>query len=244
MKRYCGKIIKHYLVIIGAIILNVPSPIWAQGPFGYDTPLGYEIYNYSDNPVSTQTVLANDWGSKASNYDGLTVVSWMIVDQKDGTELFNFYNGNNENILKIIYNKGTLVFQRERPRGSVGNFNSYDYILYDRMFDSNYGLWEIRIYFTANFFWIQTTPIESGAGQKSYLSPIFFGLNNSLQDNMSQYIQPNSGNTRIVVGNASVPNGVNQVKVYAFKYDDLRKDIQEKFCDPFNFAIGEDDMEY
>lgn len=246
MKRLSDKISQYILVIAGLLLLSVH--LKAQGPYDYNTPLGKNIYNFSLYPTNTHTVYAQEWGSAATGFNGLTLVTMMTIDQNKKTEIFNFYNSNSENYLKIFSGQGTLTFRRMKPKGSVGNFEYFDYILYDRMFNLKYGTsstWEIRLYFTSDFFWIQTTPVVSGSNEKSFLSPVYFGLNNMLQkNNMYDFINAAEGRTKIIVGNEQVVNGVKQVAVYAFQYDELQKHIQDNFCNPFNISIEEGDFEY
>lgn len=244
MKSQSKKIMRYALIFCAILISGFQMGAWAQD-FDYDTPLGKQIHRYNLSPLNQYTISAQEWGSAATGFNGLTVVAMINIPPNLHAELFNFYNKNNEKYMTIFHEQGTLSIRRYKPNNSVGNFQSYNYILYDRLFNSKYDTWEIRLYFTSNFIWIQTTPVISGQTLPSYLSPVYFGVDNMLQkNNFSDFINADDSNTRIVVGNNIINQGVRQVAVYTFQYDDLRKDIQQKFCDPFNRYVGANEEEY
>lgn len=244
MKRLSKKIIQYALIFFLILISGSQLGIKAQD-FDYDTPLDKQIHRYNLRPVNQYTIKAQEWGSAATGYNGLTAVAMMQVDPYVDKEVFQFYNKNNERYMTVFLEKETLSIRRYRPKNSVGSFEYYDYILYDRLFNEASDTWEIRLYFTANFMWIQTTPVISGQSLPSYLSPVYFGADNMLQkNNFSDFINANDNYTRIVVGSQSIKDGVMQVAVYAFHYKDLREDIQKKFCDPFNTSFEQEDFEF
>lgn len=244
MKQILSKI-NCAVILIGILIFLGNIEINAQGPFTYDTPLGKKIHTYSLSPQNTYSAYAQEWGGAATGFDGLTVVAMINILPNVKSEVFQFYNRSNEKHLTVFYEDGTLNLRRVRPRNSVGNFEYYDYVLYDRMFESGYDTWEVRLYFTSDFLWVQTTPVTSSGNEKSYLSPIYFGLDNMLQkDNMYDFINASDSNTRIVIGSNFISNGVKQVAVYAFQYVDLRKDIQDNFCNPFTNGVYDGEEEY
>lgn len=245
MKRLSKKIMRFALICCTILVSGFQMGVRAQ-PYDYDTPLGKQIHRYNLSPLRQYTISAQEWGSAATGFNGLTVVAMMKIHPDIYKEVFQFYNKNNEKYMTVFHEKGTLSFRRWKPKGSVGNFEYYDYKLYDRLFDSPYYTWEIRLYFTSNFMWIQTTPIIPGGNAlSSYLSPVYFGLDNMLQkNNFYDFINAVDSNTRIVVGSNFIEDGVMQVAVYAFQYDDLRNDIQQNFCDPFNRYVGANEEEY
>lgn len=246
MKKFLNSIIKYSVGILVFLSISSYSIISAQVRTDYDTPLGKKIYVFGHYPTNTHTVYAQEWGSAATGYDGLTISAVLQLDGNSTslTNLFDFFNQNSENYLSVYVENSTLVLRRFKPNGSVGNFPYYDYILYDQLFDSNYTTWEVRLYFTSNFIWIQTSPVVSGTDLYHYYSPLYFGVDNLFQkNNMYDFINAIDNKTRIVV-NSNYKFGLVSVVIYAFQYDELRKDIQQNFCDPFNIAIADNEEDY
>jgi hypothetical protein len=76
--------------------------------------------------------------------------------------------------LDILYDSGTLTFRRKMSPGSK---YYYDYNLFDPMFQRTGDelTWEIRVFFTSYFFWVETRDTRILLG-RHYHAPIFFGV--------------------------------------------------------------------
>lgn len=195
---------------------------FAQGPFNYDTPLGKRIYG--QNVIGKELVIDPvEFGSEMTGYDGLAIVTTVEMYLDRMQKLLSFTNSLQEKYLEIFYSEKTLTFRRYYS----GTTDYYDYTLYDQLFANQVvRRFEVRLYCTAFFFWIQVA-VDGG----NYLSPVYFGLNTPNRPNMQELIDANS-KARIIIGDRTNPDAlfsIRGVSAYAFHYDELRQDIYTRF---------------
>ncbi|WP_165043832.1 hypothetical protein [Dysgonomonas sp. ZJ709] len=238
MNRYILKL------ILGTVLFIFSSnPLSAQGgPYDYDTPLNpLSLWGlHADTKIAT--IYPLEWGSSATEFDGLVIVAKMQFDPINTTrKLYTFYNQYAEKYLEVFYKENTIMFRRYNV-GSLIDY--YDYTLYDPLFityrpDS----WTVKFYFTSAFFWIQTN-LESES--KNYLSPVFFGVNTLQRDNMKDMIDPTDRHTMIEVGDEHAPDDflLKQIHVHPFKYYELRRDIYTNFSRATATAIDGANFDY
>lgn len=230
------KIIKLILIIILLTTISFVNEIGAQ-PYAYNTPLDKEIYSESASGKSSFIIRPTDWIAPTADRDGITITTVIQMDPatKENVDICTFYDnrsGKLEPIVKIFFDNYTFCFRRY-----LSETVYYDYILYDRLFtDDSWKVnkWNVRIYFTAVSFWIQTY-LKDTVGQ-NYLSPTFFGLNILNNDFMKRILQRDQA-MWILLGTenpAHIP--IFQIEdgysVYAYNYNELRLDIHNKFSWP------------
>lgn len=228
-------------MILTVICYSIWGISFAQGPFSYDTPLGKRIY--SQNVTSKElTIDPIEFGSEMMGYDGLTIVTTVEMYLDRIQRLFAFTNSMQEKYLEIFYSEKTMTLRRYYS----GTTDYYDYILYDQLFDEQpLRRFEIRLYCTGFFFWIQVA-VDKG----NYLSPVYFGLNTPNRPNMEELINANN-KARIIIGDSTNPDAffsMHGATAYAFHYNELRNDIYTRFsrgADAVGVALSpNEDEEY
>ncbi len=225
-------------LVLCIVLISVNKNSFAQGPYLYDTPLGQKIYGLTPAPVKETTIYAEQWGSDAIGYDGLTLVnSFEFNPDNSLLRLYAFTNQYAETYLEVFYKGKTIMLRRFIP-GSRSDY--YDYILFDPLFvASQKSIWTVKFYFTASFFWIQTTL----DGQNlNYLSPVYFGVNTLHRTNMNDLIDANPYAT-IVLGDNNAPSDffVKESSVHVFHYSELMADIESRLSWPSGIFLEEND---
>ena len=142
------------------VFLLLSSGVYAQDKHSYATPLGKSIF-YREVRDANRTVLRmSEVGSISAGTDGLVLVFNMRQDLSKVTrplKLVSFNSTSEEanSHLEIYYHQGTITIRRKTAPNSA---YYYDYNLYDPMFTADGGVvqWEVHLYFTGYFLWIET----------------------------------------------------------------------------------------
>lgn len=228
MKNLLLKLVCIIVVLYGYVNVH------AQDNHNYQTPLGKSLY-YQDVTDANRKVLSmNEISTLTEGRDGLTVVFSMRQDLSKVTrslKLLSFTATTEEQShLDIFYDSGTITVRRKMAPGSS---LYYDYNLYDPMFDVSSGVvtWEVHLYFTAYFFWIETRNINQLTNNKWH-APIFFGINLPGNDYMAKYLG-RSADAKIVFGDANPSTTFtmpDEVEIREFTYSELKDELQNNFC--------------
>jgi hypothetical protein len=133
--------------------------------------------------------------------------------------------------LDILYDSGTLTFRRKMSPGSK---YYYDYNLFDPMFQRTGDelTWEIRVFFTSYFFWVETRDTRILLG-RHYHAPIFFGVDLPGQNFMSDYLnRMRTGKWIFGDPDGSQPFTMpSEIEIYDFNYSQLKDELQSHFCE-------------
>lgn len=217
------------------VLLLLSPGAYAQDNHNYATPKGTQVYFKEVQSADRMMLKMNELSALPENTDGLCVsitlrtnLSSVITPLK----LFSFTSTTETaSFMDVFYSEGTLTFRRKIDSGS--DFY-YDYHLYDPLFVVESGTisWEVNLFFTAYFFWIETRNLRLTLNNK-YHSPIFFGINLPNHNFMTDYLG-RSENARLVFGDPNPPAPFTmpeEVVVYAFNYASLKDELQKNFCD-------------
>lgn len=215
-------------------IVLVPWSVFAQDNHNYLTPLGNSLY-YKEVQDANRMVLAmNEISSISQGKDGLVVIFSMQQDLSKVTKplkLLSFTMDTEENsYIDIFYNDSTLTIRRKFRPGSP---YYYDYSLYDPMFTVDAGVtkWEVHLFFTGYFFWVETRNANKLMENKWH-APIFFGINLPGIDYMSNYLGRQS-DAKLIFGDANPSTTFtmpDEIEIREFKYTELKDELQTNFC--------------
>lgn len=222
----------RFLLLLMSLAIIVE--VWAQDKHDYVTPSGKSVF-FRDVVDANRTVLRmNEISPLTTDKDGLMVSFDMRANLSLITrplKLLSFtLETEEQSFLDVFYDKGTLTFRRKYSSGS--SFY-YDYNLYDPLFLVEAGemTWEVHLFFTASFFWIETRHTRLLTDNKWH-GPIFFGLNLPIRACMNDYLN-RSADAKIIFGDAN-PSTVftmpEEIAVYEFKYMELKDELQANFC--------------
>lgn len=182
------KILYIKCLLLGFVL--IPCVAFAQDNHNYLTPLGSSLY-YKEVQDANRMILAmSEIGPVSEGKDGLVVVFSMQQDLSKVTKplkLLSFTTDTEENsYIDIFYDNSTITIRRKFRPGSP---YYYDYDLYDPLFtvDSGVTKWEVHLFFTGYFFWIETRNVGKLMDNKWH-APIFFGINLPGIDYMSNYL--------------------------------------------------------
>lgn len=227
--------------IFGFIIgLLISLSALAQDNHNYLTPKGVSLY-YKEVQNADRFILnMNEINPVPENMDGMCVTFSLRTDlslANSNLKLISLTVGSeNSSFMDVFYNRGTLTFRRKHDSGSP---YYYDYNLFDPLFIIGAGSvaqgvsnWEVRLFFTGVFFWIETRDMRLPLNNKCH-SPIFFGVNLPNRDFMDQYLR-RQADAKIVFGDPNPPTVFsmpNEITIEAFNYADLKNELQKNFCD-------------
>ena len=133
--------------------------------------------------------------------------------------------------MEIYYHQGTIAIRRKTAPNSA---YYYDYNLYDPMFTVDGGVvqWEVHLYFTAYFLWIETKDTRKTANNRWH-APIFFGINLPQMNYMGNYLG-RSSSSYIILGDPKPSTTFtmpDEIAMYEFKYAELKNELQTHFCE-------------
>lgn len=222
----------NYAIMVFIMGLLLPLVLRAQGPYDFSAFDGYQIYHTDSNTSAKEITLnpGNFWDFP-DYFDGLEVSFDFSLNLSETAhqKLFTFTNAAERKYLEIYYQNNTLMFRRFLEEDIF-----YDYVLLDPLFILNqsqsFNTWNIKLYFTSSFFWIETQA-QSNI-DLYYLSPVYFGVNILTDQNMQQLLAKNSS-AKIILGDIKNDSKdfliQGSVNVYAFNYSELREYIQTNF---------------
>jgi hypothetical protein len=223
--------IKIFFFLIITLLINENS--FAQqdpvaGPFTYSPPDALVNLIWSDvdsNSKQELNIYMNNIPSPVQG-DGIMVKFNLNLNCNTGTHsnIFHVFDDTCRIIRFQYSNKSIDIY-----RYWTNNSKSYDYTVYDQLFDSTTGMYEMKLYITADFMFIVSKSLASGAN-KSYLFPVLFGLNSPGKNVMSKLINRNS-DISLRVGSQFSDNRhrISNTSLYYFSYSALRKNILDNF---------------
>lgn len=210
--------------------------LFSQDKHSYATPLGKSIF-YREVRDANRTVLrVSEVSPITAGTDGLVLVFNMRQDLSKVTrplKLVSFNSTSEEanSHLEIYYHQGTITIRRKTAPNSA---YYYDYNLYDPMFTVDGGVvqWEVHLYFTAYFLWIETKDTRKTANNRWH-APIFFGINLPQMNYMGNYLG-RSSSSYIILGDPKPSTTFtmpDEIAMYEFKYAELKNELQTHFCE-------------
>lgn len=225
-KRICTA----FLLLL--ILVSINS--YSQDNHNYQTPVGKSLF-VRDVQDANRTILSmNEIQPLSSGQDGLMVAFTVQADLSQVTKplkLLSFTMDTEANsYLDIFYQGETIMFRRKFAPGSP---YYYDYDLYDPMFSEEVGVttWEVKVFFTGYFFWIETRNTRKVTENKWH-APVFFGINLPGTDYMAKYLSRDAS-AKLVFGDNN-PSATftmpEEIAVYEFKYTALKDELQANFC--------------
>lgn len=225
---------RFFRMICWGVCLLFCYELYSQDNHNYLTPMGNSLYFQNVTDANRKILSMNEIAPVSESKDGLTVVFSMRQDLSKVTrplKLLSFTaTTEDQSHLDIFYDSGTITIRRKMAPGSS---LYYDYNLYDPMFDVSSGVvtWEVHLYFTAYFFWIETRNINQLTNNKWH-APIFFGINLPGNDYMAKYLG-RSADAKIVFGDANPSTTFtmpDEVEIREFTYSELKDELQNNFC--------------
>lgn len=225
--------LRSLLLVIGLMAI---TSLFSQDKHDYATPLGRSVF-YRDVRDANRTVLRmNEASSITAGTDGLTVVFNMRQDLSQVSRplkllSFNSTAEEENSHLEIYYQDGTFNVRRKMSPNSP---YYYDYKLYNQMFTVDQGVsqWEVHLYFTGFFLWIETRDTRKTMNNKWH-SPIFFGINLPNMNYMGNYLA-RSSSSYIIFGDPNPSTAFtmpDEIAIHEFKYAELRDELQTHFCE-------------
>mgnify|MGYP000774227782 CR=1 FL=1 len=222
-------------ILLGFLLLS--SGVYAQDKHSYATPLGKSIFYREVRDANRVLLRMSEVGPISKGMDGVVLVFNMRQDLSKLThplKLISFNSTYEEanSHLEIYYHKGTITIRRKTYPNSKFY---YDYNLYDPMFTVDEGVvqWEVHLYFTAYFLWIETKDTRKVNNNKWH-APIFFGINLPQRNYMANYLG-RSSSSYIIFGDNNIPPTTftmpGEIAMYEFKYADLKDELQTHFCE-------------
>jgi hypothetical protein len=213
------------------------------GPFLYTPPEGVNRWtDSSSSKYDYRTVSMNQLSVLGSTEDGLMVSFDMDLNlySEENKPVITFSDSIND-IINIRYSQRTITAKRSNRVN--GNSVSYDYHLFDPLFEDTTGIvtWQIKVYFTSSFMFIV-------AGKKrsdyKYMSPLYFGLDHrekypDSESIMYKYIN-RSSSAIIKLGdiNHNYSPYISNIKINSIVYsnpsatDDWWRTLQREFSSP------------
>jgi len=230
---------KTVIFLINIVLL--PKISFAQqssvsGPFDYSPPdsLAHFLWNDSDTssklqlsiPMNTMPALS------VAQDDGILIKFNLTLNSdpaSDHNEIIQFYDFTvlDSAIISFIYSNKSIIVNR---RWNDAPTMFYMYTIYDQLFENSVGTYEMKIYLTADFIFIASKDLNS-LENKSYLSPLLFGINLPINVNsMYNFLHQNIG-ASICVGSQYADNKhrISNTSLYSFSYVNLRKNILDNF---------------
>lgn len=224
--------LKLALLLVGLI---TTTNLFSQDKHNYATPLGKSLFYREVRDANRISLKMSEISALSAGMDGLMVSFNMKQDLSlvsRPLKLLSFTSDNEENsYLDVFYDKGTITLRRKMFPGSECY---YDYNLYDPMFTVDKGItqWEVHLYFTGYFLWIETKDTRKVLDNKWH-APIFFGINLPEHDFMENYLA-RSNSSILVFGDPNPSTTFTmpaEISIYEFKYADLKSELQTHFCE-------------
>ena len=229
------KIIESYKNLIVTFFWGIllSSSVFSQDKHEYITKLGKSLF-YREVSDANRTVLSmNEIQPVMAGMDGLTVAFYFRANLNEVTKplkLLSFTNSTEDkSFVDIYYDSATITVRRRYEPGSE---YYYDYHLYDPMFivESGTVLWEIHIFFTGFFFWIETRNARMLTNNRWH-APVFIGIDSPRFSFMKNYLN-RSSLAKLIFGdpNSSVVFTMpEEISIYEFKYSELRSTLNNEF---------------
>jgi hypothetical protein len=207
---------KFFFLVITLLLSGNSIAQQASGPFFIipDPPPLQQIWSASSTAITHQIYMNNTTSFNKSIYDGI-LLKFNIDMNTNSSDVVALASFKDEDLsanlpLISIYYKNPSIFVRRYYEDNLSKY--YDYQVYDNL-TSAPGDYEIKLYVTANFIFIVITVVNNG---DHYLSPVFFGLN----DSMTKFLNRSS---KAIIGVGSTNNPVNStvsnVSLHAFSYN-------------------------
>ena len=230
------RMIKYLKVIVALFFLEslFISFVFSQDKHGYITKLGTNLF-YREVRDANRTVLSmSEIRPVTAGMDGLTVTFYFTANLSQITKplkLLSFTNGTEDkSYIDFFYDNGTMTVRRKYAPGSE---YYYDYRLYDPMFtiDSGAVMWEVHIFFTGYFFWIETRDTR-GIANNRWHAPLFIGIDFSPRFSFMDDFLNRSSQAKLIFGD---PNPLTtftmpeEIGIYEFKYSELRSRLNNEF---------------
>ena len=196
--------LKFVLLLVGLMtVIN----LYAQDKHNYATPLGRSVFHKEVRDANRMVLRMSEVSPLSSGID----------------------EANSH--LEIYYHEGTITLRRRMaPKSEL----YYDYNLYDPMFTVDEGVttWEVHLFFTGYFLWIETRDTHKVLNNKWH-APIFFGINLPQMNYMGNYLA-RSSSSYLIFGDSNPSTTFtmpNEVAIYEFKYTELKDELQTHFCE-------------
>lgn len=210
--------------------------LFSQDKHDYITPLGKSLFFREVRDANRTVLRMNEISPVTSGVDGLVVVFNMRQNLSQVTRplklvSFNSTAEENNSHLEVYYYDGTITVRRKTSPNSA---YYYDYNLYDPMFTVDQGVsqWEIHLYFTGFFFWIESRDTRKLTSNKWH-APIFFGINLPSINYMGNYLA-RSSSSYIIFGDPNPSTTFtmpDEIAIHEFKYAELKDELQTHFCE-------------
>lgn len=221
------------LLLVGLMTI---ANSFSQDKHNYATPLGKSLFHREVRDANRTVLRMSEIGPVSAGTDGLVVVFSMKQDLSLVTrplKLLSFNSTSEEanSHMEIYYHEGTITIRRKTSPNSE---YYYDYNLYDPMFtiDGGAAQWEVHLYFTGFFLWIETKDTRKSLNNKWH-APIFFGINLPQMNYMGNYLA-RSSSSYIIFGDPN-PSTLfimpDEIAMYEFKYAELKDELQTHFCE-------------
>lgn len=222
-------------IILSLVGLMMITNLFSQDNHNYYTPAGRGLF-YREVTDANRTILRmNEVSEPTSGVNGIVLTFNMRQDLSKVVrplKLLSFTHTTEANsFIDVFYDAGTITLRRKIADGSP---YYYDYNLYDPMFTVDQGVtqWEVRFFFTAFFFWIETRDTRKLQNNKWH-APIFWGMNTSDRYHMTPYL--GSGSTGLIIFGDANPSTTftmpDEISINEFKYQDLKDELQTHFCE-------------
>ena len=221
------------LSLVGLLII---VNLFSQDKHDYITPLGKSLFFREVRDANRTILRMSEISPVTSGMDGLVVVFSMRQNLSQVTRplklvSFNSTVEENNSHLEVYYYDGTITVRRKTSPNSA---YYYDYNLYDPMFTVDRGVsqWEIHLYFTGFFFWIESRDTRKLTSNKWH-APIFFGINLPSINYMGNYLD-RSSSSYIIFGDPNPSTTFtmpDEIAIHEFKYAELKDELQTHFCE-------------
>lgn len=208
--------------------------LFSQDKHDYITPFGKTLL-YREVTDANRTILRmSEISPISTGTDGLVVSFNMRQNLSLVTrplKLLSFRSMEEaDSYLEIYYHNGTITIRRKMNSGSS---YYYDYNLYDPMFTVDAGVtqWEVHLFFTGFFFWIETRDTRKAVNNRWH-APIFFGINLPNHSYMDGYLG-RSNSSALIFGDSDPSTAFtmpDEIAIYEFKYEELKNELQNHFC--------------
>lgn len=210
------------------------SSVFSQDKHGYITRLGKNLFNREVRDANRTILGMNEIQTVTTGMDGLTVTFYLTVNLSQVTrplKLISFSNGTESNsYMDLFYNAGTITIRRKYAPGSE---YYYDYHLYDPMFlvDATVVTWEVHVFFTGYFFWIETRDTRKTANNRWH-APLFIGIDSPPRASYMDDFLNRSSQAKLIFGDPNPSTAFTmpeEIGIYEFKYAELRTTLNNEF---------------
>lgn len=210
------------------------SSVFSQDKHGYITRLGKNLFNREVRDANRTILGMNEIQTVTTGMDGLTVTFYLTVNLGQVTrplKLISFSNGTESNsYMDLFYNAGTITIRRKYAPGSE---YYYDYHLYDPMFlvDAAVVTWEVHVFFTGYFFWIETRDTRKTANNRWH-APLFIGIDSPPRASYMDDFLNRSSQAKLIFGDPNPSTAFTmpeEIGIYEFKYAELRTTLNNEF---------------